>query len=297
MEGLRELIRRVAPTDLSVLIEGPTGSGKELVATALHTLSGRRGQLVSVNVCAVSEHRFEADFFGHTRGAFTGAREELAGYVMEADGGTLFLDEIGTLPMAMQAKLLRTVEDQIVRPVGGRTERRAQFRLVSATNEPLIQRVRSGGFREDFYHRLSGLTLTMPALCDRTEDITALLGQFWVNVSEMPELSASGLALLHEHPWPGNVRELLGFARRAQLLSAGRRLDAAAVTGMLAPVPVDALSEEVRERRYVRSVLDDVDWDVRSAAVRLNCSRATVYRWMTRLRLVRTRRARALSGV
>ena len=178
MRQLRALIARVATSTLSVLIEGETGSGKELVARALHEMSGRSGALVALNVCAVPDSMFEATMFGHVKGAFTGALRDSAGYLTEAHRGTLFLDEVSGLSLTNQVKLLRAIETKEFRPVGARSDQRSDFRLIAASNEDMVHLVEGGQFRRDLAHRLGGIKLTVPPLRDRLEDVPILAAHF-----------------------------------------------------------------------------------------------------------------------
>src|SRR3954470_19051267 len=178
IQQLRALIATVAPTRLPVLVEGPTGSGKELVAAALHQASGRRGRLVAFNVCAIGDALFEDALFGHVRGAFTGAANDSAGFLREADAGTVFLDEISGLPWALQAKLLRAVETGEFRPVGAARDARSDFRVVAATNEHLDDLVECGRFRADLKHRIGGVVISVPTLAERVDDIPDLTRYF-----------------------------------------------------------------------------------------------------------------------
>jgi DNA-binding NtrC family response regulator len=213
--GLRRLragIRRLAPASTSVLIEGETGTGKELVALSLHEERGR-GPLVTASIPELAEGLFESELFGHARGAFTGAVAARDGLFARADGGTLFLDEIGDASMAVQIKLLRALETRVVRPVGGTASRVVDVRVVAATNRDLAADVAEGRFRQDLFYRLRGALLQVPPLRERTEDIAPIV-RAWLpqlassaGVAE-PELAPGFLRSLVVHPWPGNVREL-----------------------------------------------------------------------------------------
>src|SRR5689334_2690200 len=178
MQQLRALVIRASRSRLPVLIEGPTGAGKELVARALHMGSGRSGDLIAFNVCAIAESVFEDALFGHVKGAFTGAMRDVAGYLAEANGGSLFLDEINGLPLASQAKLLRASVTGLFRPVGAQRDRTSDFRLIAATNDDLASAVAAGSFRRDLLYRLSGLTISVPALSARLDDLPELVQHF-----------------------------------------------------------------------------------------------------------------------
>ncbi|MCL6416261.1 sigma-54 dependent transcriptional regulator [Aestuariirhabdus sp. Z084] len=218
-----DIISRVAPTPSTILIQGESGTGKELAARAVHLQSGRKGPFVAINCSAIAADLMESELFGHHRGAFTGAQQARDGLFVHANGGTLFLDEIGEMPLAMQAKLLRALEERCVRPVGGEKQVPVDVRIVAATNRNLEQESRSGNFREDLYYRINILTLTMPPLRDRPEDIPPLVHHFVsklsaeLSVPEIP-LSHADLSQLQQHDWPGNIRELSNFIERCLLL-------------------------------------------------------------------------------
>jgi len=226
MRDLARLVRLVAPRSTTVLIEGATGSGKELVAKAVHRLSARSAKpFVVLNCAAIPEALLEAELFGHTRGAFTGAVQSRTGRVEASDGGTLFLDEIGEMPLALQAKMLRFLESGEIQRVGGNETVRVDVRVVAATHQPLKQRIAERAFRLDLYHRLAVFPIAVPALCERMEDIPEL-ATFFLNRlgEEMPvkRLSAGALHRLTEYDWPGNVRELAHVLERATILAEDR---------------------------------------------------------------------------
>lgn len=216
-------IRLVAPRMTPVLIEGPTGSGKELVAEALHRLSTRsRKPFVAINCAAIPEALLEAELFGHTRGAFTGAVHGRVGRIEAADGGTLFLDEIGEMPLGLQSKLLRFVECGELQRVGDNETVRVDVRIVAATHRPLAQQAMTGAFRSDLYYRLAVFLIRTPALSAHTEDLPLLVDHFLARLGrEMPvkRIDASALAKIGEHDWPGNVRELEHVLERAAILA------------------------------------------------------------------------------
>jgi two-component system response regulator HydG len=287
---VRELVERVAPLALPVLIEGPTGSGKELVARALHLLSGRRGRFVAVNVCAIAEAMFEATLFGHVRGAFTGAVGDAAGYLAEADGGTLFLDEISGLSPAMQAKLLRALETREFRPVGARRDQRSDFRVVAATNEPMHRLVAGGRFRADLAHRLDVVSIDVPALGERLEDVPALARHFAASASTAASpLAPDALERLQRHDWPGNVRELKNVVERAVALSSADTVSAADVEAHLRRSLAASAPESPSDadRGELLALLARCGWDTSEVARRLGLHRATVYRRMERLGISR----------
>jgi DNA-binding NtrC family response regulator len=223
MVELASLIRKVAPTLATVLIEGETGTGKELVAQALHRLSPRASKpLVVLNCAAIPEALLEAELFGHARGAFTGADRARTGRIEAAHGGTLFLDEIGEMPLALQAKMLRFLEARELQRVGENEVLRVNVRVVAATHQDLEKKVAEGGFRLDLYHRLAVFPLYVPALRERREDIAALAGHVLRQLgtgAPRKRLSAEALDALLLHGWPGNVRELAHVLERAAILA------------------------------------------------------------------------------
>lgn len=219
-------IRLVAPRSTPVLIEGPTGSGKELVAQAVHRLSPRAARrLVALNCAAIPEALLEAELFGHTRGAFTGAVQGRTGRIEAAHGGTLFLDEIGEMPLALQAKLLRFLETGELQRVGDNEPVKVDVRIVAATHQPLQKLAAKGEFREDLYYRLAVFFIRTPALAGRGEDIGALAGHFLERMarqSPAKQLEAEAMEKLRAHAWPGNVRELEHVLERAWILAEDR---------------------------------------------------------------------------
>jgi len=228
MQQLYRLARLVAPRDTAVLIVGATGTGKELVARGVHEMSRRsRGPFVVVNCAAIPESLLEAELFGFTRGAFTGAFQSRLGRIHAAHGGTLLLDEVGELPLSMQAKLLRFVQEGEVQRLGSTDLFRVDARLIAATNADLLQRVREKQFREDLYYRLAVFPIELPPLCNRGEDIIPLAQHFLDDLcreSGMPRKSFSAEAAnrLRKHAWPGNIRELQHWIERAFVLTEGK---------------------------------------------------------------------------
>lgn len=218
---VRRRIRLVAPRSTPVLIEGPTGSGKEVVACALHRLSPRaKRKWVALNCAAIPEGLLETELFGHTRGAFTGAERPRMGRIEAANGGTLFLDEIGEMPPALQAKLLRFLETGEIQRVGENEPLRMDVRVVAATHRPLWKLAAEGSFRQDLYYRLAVFLIRTPALAGRSEDIEALTRHFLLGTAK--SITAAAMARLVAHPWPGNVRELAHVLERASILAEDR---------------------------------------------------------------------------
>lgn len=240
MRQLKDAVSKIAPSDASVMVQGPTGSGKEVVARALHALSGRTGALVALNCGAIPSELLESELFGHEKGAFTGADAQRIGLIEQANGGTLFLDEIAEMPAQLQVKLLRVLESRKLRRVGGGREIDVDFRLVSATHRNLEELVASGTFRSDLLFRINVFGLVVPALSRRPADIPLILRSMALNaraqgnVTAAPlRLTADALTELYAYDWPGNVRELRNLHDRAQILFAGREITAADVRGQL----------------------------------------------------------------
>jgi transcriptional regulator with GAF, ATPase, and Fis domain len=231
MLDISRRIRLVAPRSTPVLIEGPTGSGKELVAEALHRLSTRnRKPFVAINCAAIPEALLEAELFGHTRGAFTGAVHGRVGRIESADGGTLFLDEIGEMPLALQSKLLRFVESGELQRVGDNETVKVDVRIVAATHQPLGKHTQDGRFRADLYYRLAVFLIRTPALIDHAQDLSLLVEHFLEKMGReepVKRLEASAVAKLRAHDWPGNVRELEHVLERAAILAG----DSTVITG------------------------------------------------------------------
>ncbi len=220
MQTVYDLIARVVRTDIPILVLGESGTGKELVAKALHEYGGRRRkELVSVNCAAIPAELLEAEIFGHVKGSFTGAHRDRVGYAEAAEGGTLFLDEIGEIQLDLQAKLLRFLQDGEVRPVGANKTKHVDVRIVAATNRDLLQRVKSGDFREDLYYRLAVLTMELPPLRERQEDIPHLV-RFLLHKQQQDglpsaQISDAALQVLQCYSWPGNIRQLQNELVRA----------------------------------------------------------------------------------
>ncbi len=282
-----ELIDRVAPRDVAVLITGESGTGKELIARRLHAKSRRAaGAFVAVNCAALPESLAESELFGHVKGAFTGADRARAGRFEEADGGTLFLDEIGELAPALQAKLLRALEERSVRRVGGEADVAVDVRVVAATNRDLSAAPSGGAFRSDLYFRLAVVTVELPPLRARAGDVPVLAAHFLTTLAArhgtaVPELTASALALLERHPWPGNVRELRNVLERAVVVRGGApvrpedlALPADSAAAGAAGVSLD---RDVREREAVLEALRQAGGSREEAARLLGVSVRTLY--------------------
>lgn len=291
MRALLELINKVARSPLPVLISGETGTGKELVARAVHAASGR-GAFVAVNCAALPEHLLESELFGHERGAFTGADRTRPGLFEAADGGTLFLDEVGDLPSPLQPKLLRALEEGEIRRVGATRPTTVDVRVVTATNRDLDEEVAGGRFREDLYWRLNGLGLHVAPLRERSADIPLLADHFLDRIAADPaqrsRFTSETMALMVAYPWPGNVRELRAVAERAATLSDARQLgpeslpDRVRKGGMIratiAEAAVRHLSLREVERAYLMEILRMTGGNKSRAADILGLDRKTLYR-------------------
>jgi two-component system response regulator PilR (NtrC family) len=234
MTQVRSLVEKVARSMAPVLVQGESGTGKELVARAIHEVSSRSAHpFIAVNCGAIPENLLEAEFFGYRRGAFTGANEDREGFFQAADGGTLFLDEIGELPLSMQSKLLRSVQERSVRPVGAVSELPANVRLLSATHKDLGAEVQAGRFRQDLFYRLNVIQIRVPPLRERLEDLASIGEQVLHRISRdagvwpAPALTSQALQQLSLYPFPGNVRELENLLHRAVALSGGELIDVA----------------------------------------------------------------------
>ncbi|MGH7392085.1 MAG: sigma-54-dependent transcriptional regulator [Candidatus Rokuibacteriota bacterium] len=288
MQAVCEQIRAVAESDAAVLLVGESGSGKELVARAIHWNSPRHDHaFVPVNCAAIPETLLESELFGHEKGAFTGAARKRRGLFVEAHGGTLFLDEIADMPVALQAKLLRALQDKVIRPVGGDEEVRLDVRIVSATNRDVPAMVGDGKFREDLYYRLAVIPIRIPGLRERTEDIPLLAGHFLDRAAaslgkRFEGFSEEALTWLLEHRWPGNVRELENVVERAATLARGPLIGVADLRSELAQAggPDTALRPTLAEleTQYIRRVLAEAQGDKRAAARILGVSIRTLQR-------------------
>jgi DNA-binding NtrC family response regulator len=293
MRELFAVLEKAAPTDATILVEGETGTGKELVAQAVHERSRRSGgPFVVLDCAAIPANLMESELFGHERGAFTGATDKRAGRLEEADGGTIFLDELGELPIELQPKLLRAIEAREVRRVGGRDTTKVDVRIVAATNRDLAYEVNRGAFREDLYYRLAVIRVTLPALRERREDIVPLVEHFIRReLRDAPgraqqildSVSDDNWKRLRSHPWPGNVRELRNVIERTLALSGGGTLRAidpptSRRVGAATPTPANAVDLERPfveqkqetvanfERTYLQAQLDRHDGNISRAA-------------------------------
>lgn len=304
MVGLRELVHRVAASDTTTLITGESGSGKEVVARAIHSGSARSsGPLVTINCAAMPEALLESELFGHVRGAFTDAKTPRRGLFLDASGGTLFLDELGELPLGMQAKLLRALEARCVRPLGGSAEIPFDVRIIAATNRDLETAVAAKQFREDLYYRVNVMHVEVPPLRARATDVLSLAQHFVVRSAErhgkaVTQISPAVAERLLAYPWPGNVRELHNCIERAVALAV---LEHISVDDLPPKVrnhkpsfvppppgdPADFVTLESLETTYIRRVFEAVEGNKRLAARILGVDRTTLYRKLAKIGLHR----------
>ena len=287
-----DLIKLVSAASANVLITGESGSGKEMVARALHNSGPRKSKpFIPLNCTAIPENLLESELFGHVKGSFTGATSDRRGLFEEADKGTLFLDEIGDLSLPLQAKLLRVLQEREIRPVGSSQSKRVDVRIIAATHRDLRIMVKDGKFREDLFYRLNVVPVRVPALRERTEDIPLLVEKFIKkfaaqNNSNIKGITPDAMAVLMAHPWPGNVRELENVIERAMVLSRGDMIEKAMVLDSAlqeAKSNVDQLHSdrptlEKLEERYIKLVLGEVHNSKEEAAKILGVSRRTLYR-------------------
>ena len=311
MQVVFEWIRTAAKSDISVLVLGPTGSGKEVVARMIHELSRRAAaRLQAVNCAALPDSLFESELFGYEKGAFTGAHERKPGRLEQANGGTLFLDEIGDLSLIAQAKLLRVLEERRFERLGGQRAIAVDFRLISATNRPLQQFVQDGRFREDLYYRVNAFAIRLPSLHERRIDIPMLAERFLSRYCAAQGLPLDGksfardaLDLLIDYPWPGNIRELESTVSRAALSTPGRLIRAQEIeflnaTRQSMPTLAGRLpSLAEAERAHIGRVLAVVGWNKKEAARVLGISRGTLYRKIGEYGLEAERDAERLAAI
>jgi DNA-binding NtrC family response regulator len=290
MRNLNVVVQRIARTHSTVLIEGETGTGKEMVTRAIHKASGRSGAFVAVNCGSISPDLLESELFGHTRGAFTGAQAARDGLFVHAMDGTLFLDEIGEMPLAMQAKLLRVLEQRSVRPVGSDREIPVNCRVIAATNRAIPELVQAGLFREDLYYRLNVLTITVPPLRERLDDIPLLAQHFSeilsaaLGVAPLP-FNHSDIITMQRYDWPGNVREFRNVIERSLLLG---KLPGDCCENAMTPSVTEVLDTASDyplhwtmadvEKQHMLRVLQSVAGNKSEAARRLGVSRKTLER-------------------
>lgn len=286
---LKETIRTVAPTDANVLILGENGTGKEMVARAIHRCSARKDQaFIGVDMGAIPETLFESELFGHQKGAFTGAVQDKPGRFELASGGTLFLDEIGNLPFTLQQKLLTVLEQRSIQHIGSRTGIPIDIRLISATNQPVHRMVEKGQFRQDLLYRLNTIELLIPPLRERTEDIPVLAEHFLREAARKygkpaGEISKRNMKQLQQYPWPGNVRELQNTMARAVIMSEGNHLRIEPPGSAHAEAfSRETLNLDENEKNLIRKALLKHHGNVTRAAADLGIDRNALYRRMNK---------------
>jgi len=295
--ALFSALRKVAVSSAPVLLLGESGTGKEAAAVAIHRRSARAaGPFVAVNCNAIPENLIESELFGHEKGSFTGADSQRKGLVESAQGGTLFLDEIGELPALIQVKLLRYLQDRRFQRVGGRQEIQSDARVIAATNADLKAAVKNGAFREDLYFRVAVVTVSLPPLRERGEDISLIAREFLhrhaiQNGRTGLSLAPDALRAINRYPWPGNIRELQNRVQRAVIMAEGKRIgvDDLELAQLIEDLPPTTLKEarEDLEREMVRQALKRHAGKISSAAVDLGISRPTFYELMEKLGIAR----------
>jgi two-component system nitrogen regulation response regulator NtrX len=303
---LLERIEKVAPTPSRVLVTGENGTGKELVARAIHRLSPRAARpFVEVNCAAIPSELIESELFGHVKGSFTGAFADRTGKFEQADGGTLFLDEVGDMSAAAQAKVLRALEEGVITPIGSTRAVKVDVRVLAATNKRLEEEIAAGRFREDLLYRLNVVPIDVPPLRGRRDDIPQLVAHFVAQLGRAPGLrarrfSAAALERLQRHTWPGNVRELRNTVERLLILASGSEIGETDVARLLGAAPADGgLGEtllasgtyerfkENAERAFLLAKLNEFGWNVSETARRLDMPRSNLYKKIERLNLQR----------
>jgi formate hydrogenlyase transcriptional activator len=301
LESVLEQVEQVAPTDSTVLVQGETGTGKELIARAIHNLSSRCGRpFIRLNCAAIPFDLLESELFGHEKGAFTGAIAQKIGRFELADKGTLFLDEVGDIPAGLQPKLLRVLQEQEFERLGSTRTHQVDVRLVAATNRNLIDMVRQNEFRSDLYYRLNVFPIALPPLRERREDIPSLV-QHFVEIyarrmnKQIEHISPETMSALVSYPWPGNIRELQNFIERSVIITSGNVL-APPIKSLKSAAPAEsreATTLEEAERNHIRKILEQTRWVVsgpNGAAARLGIKRSTLYFRMQKLGISRSNR-------
>jgi formate hydrogenlyase transcriptional activator len=299
LESVLEQVERVAPTDSTVLVQGETGTGKELIARAIHNLSSRCGRpFIKLNCAAIPFDLLESELFGHEKGAFTGAIAQKIGRFELADKGTLFLDEVGDIPLPLQPKLLRVLQEQEFERLGSGRTHQVDVRLVAATHRNLVEMVKRNEFRSDLYYRLNVFPVPLPPLRARREDIPALVEHF-VEIyarrmgRQIDQISPETMSELTSYPWPGNIRELQNFIERSVILSSGNILESplASLRNAAEAQSLGPITMEDAERDHIRKTLEQTRWVVsgpNGAAARLGIKRSTLYFRMQKLGISRT---------
>src|SRR5437868_1300028 len=295
MQKVAKTIERVASADVSVMLLGASGTGKELLARAVHEKSGRKGEFIAINCAAIPENLLEAELFGYERGAFTGAVKSNIGKIELAQGGTLFLDEVGDIPLPLQVKLLRFLQERVIERIGGRQPIAVDTRIVCATHQDLEAMIADGRFREDLYYRLAEIVVKIPSLAERSGD-SVLLARHFVNRFGR-ELNPSVLSLapdaadaIDDYAWPGNVRELENRIKRAVIMADGKSVTATDLDlhggADEQPHAINLrAAREVADRRAIRQAMSRTDNNISGAAKLLGVSRPTLYDLLKQYRL------------
>jgi formate hydrogenlyase transcriptional activator len=301
LESVLEQVEQVAPTDSTVLVQGETGTGKELIARAIHNLSSRCGRpFIKLNCAAIPFDLLESELFGHEKGAFTGAIAQKIGRFELAHKGTLFLDEVGDIPLPLQPKLLRVLQEQEFERLGSGRTHQVDVRLVAATHRNLVDMVKRAEFRSDLYYRLNVFPILLPPLRARGEDIPALV-QHYVEIyarrmgKQIEHIPPETMAALSSYQWPGNIRELQNFIERSVILTSGNVLDPplASLRTLAAAESLGPITLEDAERDHIRKTLEQTGWVVagpNGAAARLGIKRSTLYFRMQKLGISRNKR-------
>jgi formate hydrogenlyase transcriptional activator len=301
LESVLAQVEQVAPTDSTVLVQGETGTGKELIARAIHNLSSRCGRpFIKLNCAAIPFDLLESELFGHEKGAFTGAIAQKIGRFELAHKGTLFLDEVGDIPLPLQPKLLRVLQEQEFERLGSGRTHQVDVRLVAATHRNLIEMVKRAEFRSDLYYRLNVFPILLPPLRARGEDIPALV-QHYVEIyarrmgKQIEHIPPETMAALSSYQWPGNIRELQNFIERSVILTSGNVLDPplASLRTLAAADSLGPITLEDAERDHIRKTLEQTGWVVagpNGAAARLGIKRSTLYFRMQKLGISRDKR-------
>jgi two-component system NtrC family response regulator len=297
MMKVAKTIERVASADVSVMLLGASGTGKELLARAVHDMSGRRGEFIAINCAAIPENLLEAELFGYERGAFTGAVKSNVGKIELAQGGTLFLDEVGDIPLPLQVKLLRFLQERIIERIGGRQPIAVDTRVVCATHQDLEAMTADGRFREDLYYRLAEIVVKIPSLAERSGD-AVLLARHFVNRfgrelnPGVQSLSPDAIEAIDAHGWPGNVRELENRIKRAVIMADGKSVTAGDLDLQAGIAPSDDVmpinlraAREVADRKAIRHAMSRTDNNISGAAKLLGISRPTLYDLLKQYRL------------
>jgi two-component system NtrC family response regulator len=297
MMKVAKTIERVASADVSVMLLGASGTGKELLARAVHERSARKGEFIAINCAAIPENLLEAELFGYERGAFTGAVKSNVGKIELAEGGTLFLDEVGDIPLPLQVKLLRFLQERVIERIGGRQPIAVDTRIICATHQDLDAMTSDGRFREDLYYRLAEIVVKIPSLAERSGD-AVLLARHFVNRfarelnPAVQSLSPDAIDAVDAYGWPGNVRELENRIKRAVIMADGKRVTAAdldlpsTATTANDALPINLRSvREIADRKAIRQAMSRTDNNISGAAKLLGVSRPTLYDLLKQYRL------------